>query len=91
MKVESRCNFVGIEDAWTRIRADLGLEDVHFHDFRHTFGTIANENGSPLRHIGGALGQTAAKTTQRYAHQVQATILQTVEGVGAAVLKKTKA
>jgi len=82
---------VNLEDGWNQVREAVDIKDVHFHDLRHTFGTIAGENGAPLAHIGGALGQTSTRATQRYTHQVSGTTKTTVDGVGKAIARKTRA
>lgn len=57
-----------LDDAWQAVRAAAGLDDVHLHDLRHTFGATAAGHGHSLRVIGAVLGHTAQATTQRYAH-----------------------
>jgi integrase len=52
---------------------ELGLDDVTPHTLRHTFATWAALKGEPLFLIGKALGQSVARTTERYAqHQPEA-------------------
>ena len=75
-----------LDDGWSRIRAMAKLEDVHFHDLRHTFGTLASSAGFSLHTIGGALNQTSARTTQRYTHQVPNDIQTLGERVGEVIL-----
>lgn len=56
-----------------RNMVELGLEDVTPHTLRHTFATWAAMKGQPLFLIGKALGQSEARTTERYAkHQPEA-------------------
>jgi integrase len=51
----------------------LGFTDVTPHTLRHTFATWAALKGVPLFLIGKALGQSQARTTERYAkHQPEA-------------------
>jgi integrase len=51
----------------------IGLDDVTPHVFRHTFATWAARAGEPLHAIGGVLGQSVTRTTERYAkHQPEA-------------------
>lgn len=57
-----------VEEPWRRIRKAAGLEDVHLHDLRHSFASVAATGGMGLPIIGKMLGHTQAQTTQRYAH-----------------------
>ena len=61
-------HYVGLQDAWERIRAKAGLKDVRIHDLRHTFASVGAMSNLGLPVIGGLLGHTNAATTQRYAH-----------------------
>jgi integrase len=45
-----------------------GLEDVHFHDLRHTFASRLVMAGPDLRTVQELLGHADIKMTQRYAH-----------------------
>lgn len=45
-----------------------GLADVSPHTLRHTFGTWMAQQGTPLWHISGWLGQDAEITERMYAH-----------------------
>ncbi len=57
---------------WQRIRKKAGLPDVRIHDLRHSFASVAiSHAGATLALVGGALGHTAASSTQRYAHLAQ--------------------
>jgi integrase len=57
-----------VEEPWRRIRKAAGLDDVHLHDLRHSFASVAAAGGMGLPIIGKMLGHTQASTTQRYAH-----------------------
>ncbi|HYD65128.1 site-specific integrase [Azospirillum sp.] len=61
-------HFVGLQQVWERLRAELGLNDVRLHDLRHSFASVGADDGSSLLVIGRLLGHTKAATTQRYAH-----------------------
>lgn len=58
----------GLTQRWGLIRATIGLEDVHLHDLRHSFASVAAGGGKSLPIIGALLGHTQAQTTARYAH-----------------------
>jgi integrase len=45
-----------------------GIEDLTFHELRHTFGTQMAAAGAPLRAIQEWMGHADASTTEIYAH-----------------------
>ncbi|MFC1969084.1 tyrosine-type recombinase/integrase [Chloroflexota bacterium] len=51
------------------IAKKAGLKEVRFHDLRHTFASLALEQGAPAKVISEALGHAlVAFTLQTYAH-----------------------
>jgi len=58
----------GVSGTWWRVRESAGLDDVHIHDLRHSFASVAVAGGNTLAIIGGLLGHTQVQTTARYAH-----------------------
>ena len=57
-----------LEKDWFIIRAAAGLEDVRFHDLRHSFASMLVGANLSLEVIGRLLGHTKPATTKRYAH-----------------------
>ncbi|MFN4010367.1 MAG: tyrosine-type recombinase/integrase [Pannonibacter sp.] len=55
-----------VENAWQRIRAHAGLEDVRLHDLRHTVGTFAGQAGSNAFLISHLLRHSNLTMTNRY-------------------------
>lgn len=53
---------------WRAVRKAAGLSDVRLHDLRHGFAATGAGVGLSLHQIGGLLGHSHARTTQRYAH-----------------------
>ena len=53
---------------WSKIRKELGLEDVRMHDLRHTFASMAIKAGLGLYQVAKLLGHSNVQTTMRYAH-----------------------
>src|SRR5207244_376288 len=53
--------------AWTTARRIAGLEDVRFHDLRHTAASRLARKMS-LSHVGKLLGHREPRTTWRYAN-----------------------
>lgn len=55
-----------IQNGWARIRKAAGLDDVHLHDLRHTFGTTASRSGANAFLIRDSLRHANVTMTQRY-------------------------
>lgn len=52
-----------------RILKDAGLEHLRFHDLRHTFATLALQNGVDIKTVSAMLGRYDAGFTLRtYTH-----------------------
>ena len=52
-----------------RVLKRTGLPKVRFHDMRHTFATVALQNGVDIKTVSGMLGHySAGFTLDTYAH-----------------------
>ena len=52
-----------------RLLKDAGLEDCRFHDLRHTFATLALQNGVDIKTLSGMLGHySSGFTLDTYTH-----------------------
>jgi len=52
-----------------KILKDAGLDDIRFHDLRHTFATLALQNGVDIKTLSNMLGHCSAGfTLDTYAH-----------------------
>lgn len=67
--------YVSIFVAWNTARKHAGLADVRLHDLRHSFASLLINSGRTLYEVQHILGHTQVKTTQRYAHLSQDTLL----------------
>jgi integrase len=67
--------YVSIFYAWDTARQKADLTDVRIHDLRHTFASLLINSGRTLYEVQQILGHTQVKTTQRYAHLSQQTLL----------------
>lgn len=76
---------------WARIRKRAGLEDVRLHDLRHSFASFLVNQGISLYVVQGLLGHTNARTTQRYAHLAQDTLLEAAEIVARVIASQPDA
>jgi hypothetical protein len=63
------------QDSWDTARQQAGLADVRIHDLRHSFASFLVNAGRSLYEVQKILGHTQIKTTQRYAHLSQDTLI----------------
>lgn len=76
--------FTSFYYSWDTARNQAGLADVRVHDLRHSFASFLVNNGRSLYEVQRILGHTQIKTTQRYAHLDQESLLSAVNAVSAA-------
>lgn len=67
--------FVSVFISWNTARKLAGLADVRMHDLRHSFASFLVNAGRSLYEVQKILGHTQIKTTQRYAHLSQDTLI----------------
>lgn len=72
----TRKPYVTIYYAWDTARRRAGLSEVRLHDLRHTFASILINRGRSLYEVQKLLGHTQVKTTMRYAHLENETLLE---------------
>ena len=77
--------YVFILYAWNSARKSVGLSDVRMHDLRHSFASLRINLGRALYEVQHILGHTQVKTTQRYAHLSQDTLLAAANSATAAL------
>jgi len=75
---QSGGHWINLRKPWVRMRDAARLEpvtlpdgrvqEVRIHDLRHSFASLAINNGASLPMIGALLGHTQVSTTARYAH-----------------------
>jgi integrase len=66
-----------------------GVNDLRFHDLRHTGATLAAASGAPLRAVMHRLGHASAAAAIRYQHRVAGqdeAIAKYLDGIGRAAL-----
>ena len=67
--------FTSVFYGWHAIRTKAGLGHVRMHDLRHNFASWLVMSGETLYTVQHILGHADPKTTQRYAHLSQDTLL----------------
>jgi integrase len=53
---------------WAKALEDAGLDDVRWHDLRHTWASLMRQSGVSLADLQEMGGWKSAKMVQRYAH-----------------------
>ena len=66
---------------WNKLRHILGFADVRVHDLRHTFASFLVNAGHSLYEVQKLLGHSDPRTTMRYSHLGQASLVAATETV----------
>lgn len=74
--------FITVFHSWDSARERAGLPDLRVHGLRHSFASFLINAGRSLYEVQKLLGHTQVKTTQRYAHLSNATLLHASNEVG---------
>jgi integrase len=53
---------------WDKARTSVGLPDLHFHDLRHTGGTLTATTGATLKELMARLGHSSVRAALIYQH-----------------------
>ena len=81
--------FVGIFYAWDTARKKAGMPELRIHDLRHSFASFLINAGESLYTVQKILGHTQVKTTQRYSHLSQESLLHAANVVPISMVRKT--
>lgn len=65
---KKRFGKISIRKAWDEALKRAGIEDLRFHDLRHTFATYAAEAGASNLELATAMGHQTLQMLQRYTH-----------------------
>jgi len=79
--------FVNIHRAWNNARIAAGLPEVRMHDLRHSMASNMVNSGRAIYEVANVLGHSQLKTTQRYVHLSQETLLAAVDAAADATGK----
>ena len=67
--------YCAIFNSWNTARKQAGLSEVRIHDLRHSFASFLVNAGRSLYEVQRILGHTQIRTTARYSHLSQDTLL----------------
>jgi integrase len=91
---KTRLPYASIFRSWDNARKRAGLAEVRIHDLRHSFASLLINQGRSLYEVQRLLGHTQVKTTQRYAHLANETLLAAAnaatDAVGSVMLPKLR-
>jgi integrase len=65
---DSKTPICGLQAAWVRLCSSAKLGHLRIHDLRHTFASLALDNGENIAAISSVLGHSTIQMTQRYLH-----------------------
>jgi integrase len=74
-------SYNGTKSAWQRMRAEAGLNNFRFHDFRHTLGSAVLRETGNLKLAQKALNHADIKSTLRYCHVLDQDVADAIERV----------
>ena len=77
--------FTAIFYSWDTARKLAGIPELRIHDLRHSFASMLVNNGRTLYEVQSILGHRSSKTTQRYAHLANDTLVDAANSVTRAV------
>jgi integrase len=72
-----------VKRSFTSVRNEVGLNDLRFHDLRHSLASRLDDLGFSLAKIGGQLGHTQLQTTLRYVNRDKSSIKQVANALDA--------
>jgi len=76
---KTKLPYVSVFCSWNTARKAAGLPEVRMHDLRHSFASNLVNSGRSIYEVARALGHTQLKTSQRYSHLNQETMLAAVD------------
>ena len=81
---------VNLQKPWTRIRKRAGIPDVRMHDLRHTYASVAMQDGIDPFTLKEILGHKNLTTTLRYAHLADEAVQRAAGSVAARLSGKIR-
>lgn len=77
--------YVNIFRPWDRIRRKVGLGFLRCHDLRHNFASYCVNNGRSLYEVSKLLGHADTRTTIRYSHLNEKTLLEAANSISSKI------
>jgi integrase len=56
------------KSVWPKARAAVNMPELHFHDLRHTGGTLSAASGATLKELMARLGYSSVRAAMLYQH-----------------------
>ncbi|MSQ66030.1 MAG: DUF4102 domain-containing protein [Limnohabitans sp.] len=84
---ETKKPFGNLYCSWNTARIRAGLPEVRMHDLRHSFASNLVNSGQSIYVVSKLLGHSQIKTTARYSHLSDATLMSAVDAAAMAVNK----
>ncbi len=81
---------INLQKPWRRIRHLAGLDDVRIHDLRHTYASVAIQNGIDPFTLKEIMGHKNLQTTLRYAHLADETVQRAAGSVAARLARSMR-
>ena len=75
----TRLPYKSIYCSWNSARKEAGMPEVRMHDLRHSMASNMVNSGRSIYEVSHVLGHTQLKTTQRYSHLSQETLIAAVD------------
>jgi len=82
--------YIDIKKAFAWACSKAKIDDLRWHDLRHTFGTRLAEAGFSEVTIAELMGHTSVSTTRRYTHGTEAAKRSAVEAANLRSVKKSR-
>jgi integrase len=78
------------EDVWAKAAAAAGVPGAHFHDLRHTGGTLAAQTVATTKELMARLGHSSPRAAMRYQHATRDRDKKIATGLGKEFTKARK-
>ncbi|MCH7709058.1 MAG: tyrosine-type recombinase/integrase [Myxococcales bacterium] len=76
---------INLDPAWRKIRARADLEDVRFHDLRHSHASVGVGAGLAMPLLAKLMGHSSTAMTERYAHLADDPVKAASEAIGSRI------
>ncbi|WP_213757807.1 site-specific integrase [Delftia sp. WY8] len=77
--------FGNLYHPWDKVRKEAGMPELRMHDLRHTFASNLVNSGQSIYVVSKLLGHSQLKTTARYSHLADETLMSAVDAAAKVV------